>query len=152
MRGETCITPTGLRIVFLGKQFSSPALRGGGVSNMYQRSRTNRYREPMVRRARRKTAEMTRQDLLDYGVPEDVVSILEDNYDLDDIDALYDIQYYEDVYNERDLGIAYVESIGGPSSLGEETLKDYFDYEAFGRDLVLGDGFVIENGVAVNVL
>lgn len=47
--------------------------------------------------------------------------------------------YYlcESTFGNRDynIGEAYVDSLGGLECLGEETLKNYFDYEAFGREL-----------------
>ena len=51
---------------------------------------------------------------------------------------------------EKQVGYAYVdEIIGGPEGLSKEVLARYFDYEAFGRDLLLsGEGFV-SDGILV---
>lgn len=46
------------------------------------------------------------------------------------------------------IGETYVNSFGSLLELGIETLERYFDYEAFGRDLRIGDGFfVTDDGV-----
>lgn len=46
------------------------------------------------------------------------------------------------------IGVNYVNSLGSVEELGIETLARYFDYESFGRDLRLGDGFfVTDDGV-----
>ena len=51
---------------------------------------------------------------------------------------------------EEKVGYAYVdEVIGGPEYLSKEVLERYFDYEAYGRDLLLsGEGFV-SDGILV---
>ena len=48
---------------------------------------------------------------------------------------------------EQEVGYAYVDEIcGGPECLSKEILERYFDYEAFGRDILLsGEGFVSGN-------
>ena len=48
---------------------------------------------------------------------------------------------------EQEVGYAYVDEIyGGPEYLSKEILERYFDYEAFGRDILLsGEGFVSGN-------
>lgn len=53
-------------------------------------------------------------------------------------------------YSDEDtrIGETYVHSIGSILELGIETLARYFDYESFGRDLRIGDGFfVTDDGV-----
>ena len=42
-----------------------------------------------------------------------------------------------------ELGYAYVEMVGGVKELPDMALESYFDYESFGRDLVLGGEFTI---------
>ena len=51
---------------------------------------------------------------------------------------------------EEKVGYAYVdEVIGGPEYLSKEVLERYFDYEAYGRDILLsGEGFV-SDGILV---
>lgn len=48
---------------------------------------------------------------------------------------------------EQEVGYACVDEIyGGPEYLSKEILERYFDYEAFGRDILLsGEGFVSGN-------
>lgn len=114
---------------------------------------------PRSVRARRKVADVTRDgllddfdfrdELLDFGVPEQVVNLLEENSDLDNFLYASDVLHYENVFNEEDLGRAYVDSIGGPSNLEKDTLMAYFDYEAYGRDFVLDGDFILDNGMAV---
>lgn len=62
------------------------------------------------------------------------------------------ISYWGDdnLFSDDDtrIGINYVNSLGSVSEIGIETLSRYFDYEAFGRDLRIGDGFfVTDDGV-----
>ena len=46
------------------------------------------------------------------------------------------------------IGVNYVNALGSIEELGMETLARYFDYESFGRDLRIGDGFfVTDDGV-----
>ena len=51
---------------------------------------------------------------------------------------------------EEKVGYAYVDEIvGGPEYLSKQVLERYFDYEAYGRDLLLsGEGFV-SDGILV---
>ena len=52
-----------------------------------------------------------------------------------------------------ELGYAYVEMMGGTKELSNKTLEYYFDYEAFGRDLVLSGEFTItKDGKGVNLI
>ena len=48
---------------------------------------------------------------------------------------------------EQEVGYAYVDEVcGGLDCLSKEILERYFDYEAFGRDILLsGEGFVSGN-------
>ena len=48
---------------------------------------------------------------------------------------------------EEKVGYAYVDEIvGGPECLSKEVLERYFDYEAYGRDILLsGEGFVSDD-------
>jgi len=66
-----------------------------------------------------------------------------------------EIMVYGDgeVYNDADIALAVCDGFG---SLGDmlgteipETVERYFDWDAYGRDLRIGDGFQIINGYAV---
>ena len=57
----------------------------------------------------------------------------------------------DDVNNNEDLGAGYIEEVyGGIEELPRETLEQYFDFEAFGRDLGY-EGFNVVNGKAINL-
>lgn len=70
-----------------------------------------------------------------------------DNTDADgnpeDQDKYYDNNGYEMGEYESDRQVAedYIEDIGGVSQLGNDTMQTYFDYEAFGLDLLTTDYF-----------
>ena len=57
------------------------------------------------------------------------------------------IELEPNMNEEQEVGYAYVDEIyGGPEYLSKEILERYFDYEAFGRDILLsGEGFVSGN-------
>lgn len=60
---------------------------------------------------------------------------------------------WDDDIDQRELAYHLVESLGGVEELGKQTLEDYFDYEAFGRDLVLsGDYTLIDDGNGNNIV
>ena len=83
--------------------------------------------------------------LLDGGVI-DMKDLLEGN--INEIIQNYGFIELEPTMNEeQEVGYAYVDEIyGGPEYLSKEILERYFDYEAFGRDILLsGDGFVSGN-------
>ena len=68
--------------------------------------------------------------------------------DLEEIMQNYTFVELEPSMNEeQEVGYAYVDEIyGGPECLSKEILERYFDYEAFGRDILLsGEGFVSGN-------
>lgn len=48
-----------------------------------------------------------------------------------------DYTFYEGVDSDSELAYQYIDSIGGEDQLGEETLQQYFDYDAYGRDFRL---------------
>lgn len=56
-------------------------------------------------------------------------------YDLDPDDE--GDEYYLSL-SDKERGEEYVDSMGGVGELGKQTLANYFDYEAFARDMVLG--------------
>ena len=83
--------------------------------------------------------------LLDGGVI-DMKDLIEG--DLEEIMQNYTFVELEPNMNEeQEVGYAYVDEIyGGPEYLSKEILERYFDYEAFGRDILLsGEGFVSGN-------
>lgn len=83
--------------------------------------------------------------LLDDGVI-DMKDLIEG--DLEEIMQNYTFVELEPNMNEeQEVGYAYVDEIyGGPEYLSKEILERYFDYEAFGRDILLGgEGFVSGN-------
>lgn len=52
-----------------------------------------------------------------------------------------------------DMGYAYVNMIGGVKELSDMALESYFDYESFGRDLVLSGEFTItKDGKGVSLI
>lgn len=76
--------------------------------------------------------------------------IYSSGYDLDKCIEIFengDYIYYSCIENEFDLGYAVVEECGLLEN-DNELLVRYFDYEAFGRDLVL-EGYCIYNGCAI---
>lgn len=54
----------------------------------------------------------------------------------------YDMGEYE---SDRQVAEDFIDNMGGVDQLGKETASRYFDYEAFGRDLLISDYFE-ENG------
>jgi antirestriction protein len=79
------------------------------------------------------------------GVPMSVISHIITEYDPDDVEEWYD-EHFEGEYNsDTDLAYGYIDMIGGMERLKQDTLEQYFDYEAFGRDLAYDyteiDGF-----------
>ena len=54
----------------------------------------------------------------------------------------YDMGEYE---SDRQVAEDFIDNIGGVDQLGKDTASRYFDYEAFGRDLLINDYFE-ENG------
>ena len=68
--------------------------------------------------------------------------------DIEEIMQDYTFVELEPTMNEeQEVGYACVDEIyGGPEYLSKEILERYFDYEAFGRDVLLsGEGFVSGN-------
>ena len=68
--------------------------------------------------------------------------------DLEEIMQNYSfIELEPNMNEEQEVGYAYVDEVcGGLECLSKEILERYFDYEAFGRDILLsGEGFVSGN-------
>lgn len=73
------------------------------------------------------------------GVPTNVISYVMNQYSPDDIEDWFDSYYYGYFDSDTDFAYEYVDMIGGLENVGQDTLETYFDYEAFGRDLVIND-------------
>ena len=75
------------------------------------------------------------------------------------IDVIKNVKEYENYSfveldgwgsEEEKVGYAYVdEIIGGPECLSKQVLERYFDYEAFGRDLLLSGEGHVSDGILV---
>ena len=59
----------------------------------------------------------------------------------EDPDHYYDNDGYDmgEYHNDTQVAEDYIDSLGSIEELGKETLNNYFDYEAFGRDILLND-------------
>ena len=70
-----------------------------------------------------------------------------DNKDADgnpeDPDHYYDNDGYDQGEYESDAQVAadFIDGLGGVDQLGIDTMRNYFDYEAFGKDLLMTDYF-----------
>ena len=95
-----------------------------------------------------------RIDDLDDSQISDLNIILEMESNLNRaLDILENNEYtiIDDVNNNEDLGAGYIEEVyGGIEELPRETLEQYFDFEAFGRDLSF-EGFNIKDGKAITL-
>ena len=69
---------------------------------------------------------------------------------LDEFLEVYDLEFilehaddldYIPGYSYQDLAYEFIEQLGSLDCLRQETLERYFDYEAFGRDLILGGDY-----------
>ena len=82
-----------------------------------------------------------RDIMMDYHIGD------EDNEDAygnpEDPDHYYDNDGYDMGEYESDNQVArdYVDGLGGVDQLGADTARNYFDYDAFGRDLLMSDYF-----------
>ena len=72
-----------------------------------------------------------------YGDPDNTDS--EGNPE--DPDHYYDNDGYDmgEYHNDTQVAEDYIDSLGSIEELGKDTLNNYFDYEAFGRDIRLND-------------
>lgn len=43
----------------------------------------------------------------------------------------------------------YLDSFGDIKELGQQTLENYFDYKAYGRDLIFNSAYIANNGIAI---
>jgi antirestriction protein len=58
----------------------------------------------------------------------------------------YDEVYVIEASDEAELAEELIDQTGGLDQMDKETLARYFDFEAFGRDLVMGDGWEDRGG------
>lgn len=87
----------------------------------------------------------------DAGLDEDLLEALLDEYDLEYVaDNIDDVDYWNDVDDEKDLGYRIIEELGW-DGISDDDKQMYFDYEGFGRDIVINDGYTIDNGFAFRV-
>jgi antirestriction protein len=87
----------------------------------------------------------------DAGLDEDLLEALLDEYDLEYVaDNIDSVDYWNDVDDEKDLGYRIIEELGW-DGISDDDKQMYFDYEGFGRDIVINDGYTIDNGFAFRV-
>lgn len=87
----------------------------------------------------------------DAGLDEDLLEALLDEYDLEYVaDNIDSVDYWSDVDSEQDLGYRIIEELGW-DGISDDDKQMYFDYEGFGRDIVINDGYTIDNGFAFRV-
>lgn len=87
----------------------------------------------------------------DAGLDEDLLEALLDEYDLEYVaDNIDDVDYWNDVDDEKDLGYRIIEELGW-DGISDDDKQMYFDCEGFGRDIVINDGYTIDNGFAFRV-
>lgn len=87
----------------------------------------------------------------DAGLDEDLLEALLDEYDLEYVaDNIDDVDYWDDVGDEKDLGYRIIEEFGW-DGISDDDKQMYFDYEGFGRDIVINGGYTIDNGFAFRV-
>jgi len=89
--------------------------------------------------------EAVRDNLADYGLSDEVISLAIDIFGVHAADAL-DGGAYQGKYNSLShYASEYVDEIGLLHGLDDVIVK-YFDFESYGRDLVSGGDVVYENG------
>lgn len=87
----------------------------------------------------------------DAGLDDDLIEAMLDEYDLEYVaDNIENVDYWPDVSDEEDLGYRIVDELGF-DGISDDEKKMYFDYEGFGRDIVINDGYTIDNGFAYRV-
>lgn len=87
----------------------------------------------------------------DAGLDDDLLDALLDYKSLEYVaEHIDDVDYWSDVYDERDLGHRIVDELGF-DGISDDEKEMYFDYEGFGRDIVINGGYTIENGFAFRV-
>ena len=71
--------------------------------------------------------------------PYAIVRAAQSFVDRDDVDALREWldEGYGTYESKRDYVEQYVDDVGGPSALGRQTIDSYFDYDAFGHDVLI---------------
>ena len=90
--------------------------------------------------------------------PDDVVSAVIEHYSYDIDEAVAklnngDFLYYPNVYDAKSLGEYTVNNIDdGVQNLSTETLQNYFDFEAYGRDIEISGSVEYINSGAIEFL
>ena len=80
----------------------------------------------------------------------DVVGEIIEQYSPDNVEKFIDDNYQGQFDNDTDFAYQYVENLGGFENINESEKEMYFDYEKFGRDLVMNDFFTINDHYFVN--
>lgn len=87
----------------------------------------------------------------DAGLDEDLLEALLDEYDLEYVaDNIDSVDYWDDIGDEKDLGYRIIDELGW-DGISDDDKQMYFDYEGFGRDIVINGGYTIDNGFAFRV-
>lgn len=71
-----------------------------------------------------------------------------------DFDVIVDGMDKEDIedlekLSKEEFANWYIEGLGSIEELGQQTLENYFDYESYGRDLILNGAYIADNGIAI---
>ncbi|MFL8710917.1 hypothetical protein Q3304_09125 [Clostridioides sp. GD02377] len=84
------------------------------------------------------------------------ISYIKEVYDLDlfqieDLDLYFDIKKFTNDFKFKSIDLAkkYIEENGGFYKLDKETLSKYFDYTAFGEDILFRGTYISSNNIAV---
>lgn len=92
------------------------------------------------------------EELDSYDI-EVITAMMSEGYTLDEaIDKKDDVMFWSDCDDMEDVAIAYCEECGILDNIPDH-LRNYFDYEAFGRDMSFEGHFIFTNsGNCVQVL
>lgn len=98
----------------------------------------------------RKLAEIMNDPEIDFDM---VVRVIDAGHDLQEaIDIVEDgryIFYPLDLQTDSELAYAVLDEMGGVESLDKDTLENYFDYDAYGRDLGFDFTFVDDGAIQI---
>lgn len=84
-------------------------------------------------------------DDLDEWELDIVTALLSEGYTLEDaLDKYDDVMVYSDCHDMTDVAYAYIEETGMLDGV-PENIANYFDYEAFGRDMGFEGQFIFTN-------
>lgn len=70
------------------------------------------------------------------------LSIITEDMEEEDAEELYNM-------DNEELALWYIEGMGSVAELGRNTLENYFDYEGYGRDMMLEGAYIADNGIAI---